>query len=336
MGRVGGVGERRLADARGQRMPGATQRWNRGKDLSWEPLRIERVCEVAYDHLQGDRFRHGTTFRRWRPDKAPDDLPLRPARDRRPRSSWLRIFATRRGMTAVHSDPPLGGRLRCPIRCDRMTRRPSTRPAPKAGRRAPKIRAVSAGSGDPSTPAWEATCIGRCAGGARGTGACGTGRARPGTSLPATQSSRRRRPGTSRRPGRAGTAPPPTYQQPTYQQPAYEAPPVALPPPVAQPTDVASVTRPISPPTSRRPTRRLRARQPTYQQPRLPATAVPAARSTSTGLPAAAVRSSRRVPAQLAVSAGLPAAVRAAGRTPRPQHATAAASWYPRRSYGCS
>jgi len=53
------------------RMPGATSRWNRGRDLSWEPLRVERVCEVAYDHLQGDRFRHATTFRRWRPDKAP-------------------------------------------------------------------------------------------------------------------------------------------------------------------------------------------------------------------------------------------------------------------------
>ncbi|HET7676655.1 MAG TPA: ATP-dependent DNA ligase [Candidatus Limnocylindrales bacterium] len=61
------------ADASGQRLPGATSRWNRGKDLSWEPLRIERVCEVAYDHLQGDRFRHATTFRRWRPDKTPRD-----------------------------------------------------------------------------------------------------------------------------------------------------------------------------------------------------------------------------------------------------------------------
>jgi ATP-dependent DNA ligase len=60
------------ADASGQRMPGATSRWNRGKDLSWEPLRAERVCEVAYDHLQGDRFRHGTTFLRWRPDKPPE------------------------------------------------------------------------------------------------------------------------------------------------------------------------------------------------------------------------------------------------------------------------
>jgi len=61
------------ADASGQRLPGATSRWNRGKDLSWEPLRAERVVEVAYDHLQGDRFRHGTTFRRWRLDKAPAD-----------------------------------------------------------------------------------------------------------------------------------------------------------------------------------------------------------------------------------------------------------------------
>ena len=61
------------ADASGQRLPGATSRWNRGKDLSWEPLRTERVVEVAYDHLQGDRFRHATTFRRWRPDKSPAD-----------------------------------------------------------------------------------------------------------------------------------------------------------------------------------------------------------------------------------------------------------------------
>ncbi len=61
------------ADASGQRLPGATSRWNRGKDLSWEPLRAERVVEVAYDHLQGDRFRHATTFRRWRPDKPPED-----------------------------------------------------------------------------------------------------------------------------------------------------------------------------------------------------------------------------------------------------------------------
>lgn len=54
-----------------QRIPGMGSRWNRGKDLSWEPLRPERACEVAYDHLQGDRFRHATTFLRWRPDKPP-------------------------------------------------------------------------------------------------------------------------------------------------------------------------------------------------------------------------------------------------------------------------
>ena len=60
------------AEASGQRLPGATSRWNRGKDLSWEPLRAERVVEVAYDHLQGNRFRHATTFKRWRPDKAPE------------------------------------------------------------------------------------------------------------------------------------------------------------------------------------------------------------------------------------------------------------------------
>jgi ATP-dependent DNA ligase len=55
------------------RMPGGQSRWSAGKDLSWEPLRIERVCEVKYDHLQGDRFRHATTFLRWREDKQPKD-----------------------------------------------------------------------------------------------------------------------------------------------------------------------------------------------------------------------------------------------------------------------
>ena len=61
------------ASAKGQRLPGATSRWNRGKDLSWEPLRPERVCEVAYDHMQGTRFRHAAKFLRWRPDKRPQD-----------------------------------------------------------------------------------------------------------------------------------------------------------------------------------------------------------------------------------------------------------------------
>jgi ATP-dependent DNA ligase len=57
----------------GTRMPGASSRWSAGKDLSWEPLRLERVCEVKYDHLQGDRFRHATQFLRWRDDKRPTD-----------------------------------------------------------------------------------------------------------------------------------------------------------------------------------------------------------------------------------------------------------------------
>ena len=55
------------------RMPGGQSRWSAGKDLSWEPLRLERVCEVKYDHLQGMRFRHAAIFLRWRPDKPPRD-----------------------------------------------------------------------------------------------------------------------------------------------------------------------------------------------------------------------------------------------------------------------
>jgi ATP-dependent DNA ligase len=55
------------------RMPGGQSRWSAGKDLSWEPLRIERVCEVKYDHMQGSRFRHAAVFQRWRFDKRPED-----------------------------------------------------------------------------------------------------------------------------------------------------------------------------------------------------------------------------------------------------------------------
>jgi ATP-dependent DNA ligase len=78
-----------------QRLPGATSRWNRGKDLSWEPLRPERVVEVAYDHMQGDRFRHAAQFVRWRPDKRPeecryDQLEVTPAYE------LERVFGERR------------------------------------------------------------------------------------------------------------------------------------------------------------------------------------------------------------------------------------------------
>jgi ATP-dependent DNA ligase len=67
---------REWADAQAHatgRMPGGQSRWSAGKDLSWEPLRVERVCEVKYDHLQGDRFRHAAVFLRWRADKSPQD-----------------------------------------------------------------------------------------------------------------------------------------------------------------------------------------------------------------------------------------------------------------------
>jgi ATP-dependent DNA ligase len=56
-----------------QRMPGGQSRWSQGKDLSWEPLRPELVVEVAYEHMQGSRFRHMAQFRRWRTDKKPAD-----------------------------------------------------------------------------------------------------------------------------------------------------------------------------------------------------------------------------------------------------------------------
>ena len=64
---AGGAGEA------GQRMPGGQSRWSQGKDLSWEPLRAELVLEVAYEHMQGMRFRHMAQFRRWRDDKQPRD-----------------------------------------------------------------------------------------------------------------------------------------------------------------------------------------------------------------------------------------------------------------------
>jgi ATP-dependent DNA ligase len=64
-------GAKAAADA--TRRPGAESRWSQGKDLSWVPLRPERVAEVGYDHMQGQRFRHTAQFRRWRGDKAPGD-----------------------------------------------------------------------------------------------------------------------------------------------------------------------------------------------------------------------------------------------------------------------
>ncbi len=61
------------------RIPGGLSRWSAGKDMTWEPLRPELVAEVSYDHLQEERFRHATTFRRWRPDRTASLLHLRAA-----------------------------------------------------------------------------------------------------------------------------------------------------------------------------------------------------------------------------------------------------------------
>jgi ATP-dependent DNA ligase len=57
--------------ASGGATPGGLSRWSQGKDMSWEPLRAELVCEVTYEHMQGDRFRHAAHFQRWRPDREP-------------------------------------------------------------------------------------------------------------------------------------------------------------------------------------------------------------------------------------------------------------------------
>ena len=60
------------AIANPDRVPGTQSRWSAGKDLSFTPLRPERVLEVAYDHMEGRRFRHTAQFRRWRPDRDPE------------------------------------------------------------------------------------------------------------------------------------------------------------------------------------------------------------------------------------------------------------------------
>jgi len=76
------------------RMPGGQSRWSAGKDLSWEPLRIELVVEVAYEHMQGTRFRHLAHFRRWRSDKAPKDCTFEQL-EVVPPQELMRIFSER-------------------------------------------------------------------------------------------------------------------------------------------------------------------------------------------------------------------------------------------------
>jgi ATP-dependent DNA ligase len=78
-----------------QRMPGGQSRWSQGKDLSWEPLRPELVVEVAYEHMQGTRFRHMAQFRRWRTDKNTRDCTYAQL-EVVPPQELMAIFATGR------------------------------------------------------------------------------------------------------------------------------------------------------------------------------------------------------------------------------------------------
>ena len=72
-------------------MPGGPNRWNATKDMSWEPLRIERVCEVSYEGIMNGRFRHNAHFRRWRDDKDPTTAPMRSSRSVAP-TELLEMF----------------------------------------------------------------------------------------------------------------------------------------------------------------------------------------------------------------------------------------------------
>jgi ATP-dependent DNA ligase len=56
--------------------PGGQSRWSRGRSREWVPLKPKLVAEVTYDQVTGQRFRHGTTFLRWRPDKAPSQCTM--------------------------------------------------------------------------------------------------------------------------------------------------------------------------------------------------------------------------------------------------------------------
>jgi ATP-dependent DNA ligase len=77
--------------------PGGPSRWSTERSAQWEPLRLELVAEVQYDHVTGGRFRHGTRFLRWRPDKRPDQCTLEQLRqEARP----SRLFVRQKGRTA--------------------------------------------------------------------------------------------------------------------------------------------------------------------------------------------------------------------------------------------
>ena len=93
------------ADASGTRMPGATSRWNRGKDLSWEPLRLERVAEVGLRPPPGRPVPPRDHLPRWRPDKQPDDCRYDQFETTRPMSS-ARYLARTGEIEREHSADP--------------------------------------------------------------------------------------------------------------------------------------------------------------------------------------------------------------------------------------
>ena len=65
--------------------PGGPSRWSTERSAQWQPLKTRLVAEIEYDQISSDRFRHGTRFIRWRPDKDPKDCTWREVRPpRRP------------------------------------------------------------------------------------------------------------------------------------------------------------------------------------------------------------------------------------------------------------
>ena len=78
------------------RAPGGPSRWSDKRSMEWQPLRPELVCEVRYDHFSGGRFRHGTKFLRWRPDKTPATCTLEQVVSRATPASWTTILGGER------------------------------------------------------------------------------------------------------------------------------------------------------------------------------------------------------------------------------------------------
>ena len=138
-GRRGRSRRRRTA---GQRMPGGQSRWSQGKDLSWEPLRPELVVEVAYDHMQGDRFRHTAQFRRWRTDKKPRDCTYAQL-EVVPPQELAAIFATASAEQRFLRCPLAPFARRIVVRVGRLLRGPHALRAHCAGSRECASRSTS-------------------------------------------------------------------------------------------------------------------------------------------------------------------------------------------------